>query len=81
MPYGAHPTACRYFYDYDPSFLNDYRRVARDDEAWAAWLDEWVYGLAGHDEYVEKIGAAAARANQGRPGARLRHRTGQAVRR
>jgi len=37
--------------------LNDYRRVARDDEAWAAWLAEWVYGLAGHDEYVARIGA------------------------
>jgi glutaconate CoA-transferase subunit A len=57
VPYGAHPTACRYFYDYDPSFLNEYRRIARDDEAWAAFLEEWVYGLAGHDDYVAKVGA------------------------
>ncbi|HUK75964.1 MAG TPA: CoA-transferase, partial [Thermoleophilia bacterium] len=35
-PHGAHPTACRYFYDYDPAFLNDYRRAARDDAAWSA---------------------------------------------
>jgi glutaconate CoA-transferase subunit A len=55
-PYGAHPTACRYFYDYDPGFLNDYRRIARDDGAYAAWLDEWVYGLSGHDEYVARLG-------------------------
>ena len=55
VPYGAHPTACRYFYDYDPAFLNDYRRVARDDEAWAAFLDEWVYGPAGHDDYLARL--------------------------
>jgi glutaconate CoA-transferase subunit A len=57
-PHGAHPTACRYFYDYDPGFLNDYRRAARDDAAWSEWLDEWIYGLAGHNDYVAKIGAA-----------------------
>ena len=57
-PHGAHPTACRNFYDYDPAFLNDYRRAARDDEAWSAFLDEWVYGLAGHDEYLAKVGDA-----------------------
>ena len=55
VPYGAHPTACRYFYDYDPAFLNDYRRIARDDDAWASFLDEWVYGPAGHDEYVARL--------------------------
>ena len=32
-PYGAHPTACRFFYDYDPRHLNEYRTVARDDDA------------------------------------------------
>ncbi len=57
VPHGAHPTACRYFYDYDPTFLNDYRRAARDDEAWPAFLEEWVYGLAGHDDYLAKLGA------------------------
>jgi glutaconate CoA-transferase subunit A len=55
-PYGAHPTACRFFYDYDPGFLNDYKRRARDDDAWKAFLDEWVYGVAGHEEYVAKVG-------------------------
>jgi glutaconate CoA-transferase subunit A len=58
VPHGAHPTACRFFYDYDPGFLNDYARAARDDQAWVAFLDEWVYGVADHDEYLAKIGAA-----------------------
>jgi len=56
-PHGAHPTACRYFYDYDPTFLNDYRRAARDDDAWAAFVDEWVHGPGSHDAYVAKLGA------------------------
>ncbi len=55
-PYGAHPTACRFFYDYDPRHLNDYKRIARDDEAYAAWLREWVYDQPDHDAYVAKVG-------------------------
>ena len=30
--------------------------VARDPEAFDAWLQEWVYGLSAHAEYVEKLG-------------------------
>jgi glutaconate CoA-transferase subunit A len=55
-PYGAHPTAVRFFYDYDPAHLNEYRRVARDDEQYAAWLAEWVHGVADHEAYVAKVG-------------------------
>ena len=79
-PYGAHPTACRLFYDYDPAFLNNYKRRARDDDAWHGFLDEWVYGLAGHDEYIAKVGEERPRPHKGRPGARLRPRPGPAVR-
>jgi glutaconate CoA-transferase, subunit A len=57
-PYGAHPTACRYFYDYDPTHLNHYKAVAKDDEAWIGYLDEWVYGVADHDAYLDKVGAS-----------------------
>ena len=58
VPYGAHPTACPYFYDYDPAHLNHYKAVARDDEQWAAWLEEWVYGIESWDHYLDKIGGA-----------------------
>lgn len=56
-PYGAHPTACRFFYDYDPTFLNDYRRLARDDADYAAWLERWVFGPADHEAYLAEVGA------------------------
>jgi glutaconate CoA-transferase subunit A len=32
--------------------------VARDLATLEAWLDEWVYGLSSHAEYVEKLGAS-----------------------
>jgi glutaconate CoA-transferase subunit A len=58
VPYGAHPTACRSFYDYDPRHLNHYKVAAKDDELWAAYLDEWVYGVESWDAYLDKVGGA-----------------------
>jgi glutaconate CoA-transferase subunit A len=58
-PYGAHPCACYGFYDYDARHLNAYRELAADDARFAAYLDEHVYGVSGHEEYLEKIGAEA----------------------
>jgi glutaconate CoA-transferase subunit A len=57
-PYGAHPTACPYFYDYDPVHLNLYKAAAKDDALWAAYLDEWVYGVESRDAYLDKVGGA-----------------------
>ena len=58
VPYGAHPTACGYFYDYDPVHLNYFKQVAKDDERWQAYLEEWVYGIESWDAYLDKIGGA-----------------------
>ncbi len=58
IPYGAHPTACYGFYDYDPKHLNLYKKVAQTDSLFAQYLEEWVYGLPSHEEYIEKVGAA-----------------------
>jgi glutaconate CoA-transferase subunit A len=59
VPYGAHPTACYGFYDYDAQHLNTYRTLAADDAQFAAYLDEYVHGVEGHAEYLKKIGAEA----------------------
>ncbi len=58
VPFGAHPTACHYFYDYDPVHLNHYKKVAEDDAAFSDYLQEWVYGASSHEEYLEKVGKA-----------------------
>lgn len=56
VPYGAHPTACRLFYDYDAKHLNMYKAVARHDDSFRKYLDEWVFGVESHDEYLNRIG-------------------------
>jgi glutaconate CoA-transferase subunit A len=58
VAYGAHPTACPYFYDYDPAHLNLYRAAARDDDQWPAYLEEWVYGVESWSDYLDKVGGA-----------------------
>jgi glutaconate CoA-transferase subunit A len=57
IPYGAHPTGCFVFYDYDPKHLNLYKKIAGDDKLFRQYLDEWVYGVSTHDEYLNKIGS------------------------
>lgn len=56
VKYGAHPTACRLFYDYDAKHLNMYREAAVEDNAFQRYLQEWVYGVENHEGYLEKIG-------------------------
>jgi glutaconate CoA-transferase subunit A len=56
VPYGAHPTACRFFYDYDAKHLNMYKDVAKSDDSFKRYLDEWVYGVKSHEEYLDKLG-------------------------
>ncbi|HAR95657.1 MAG TPA: ketoacid-CoA transferase [Deltaproteobacteria bacterium] len=66
VPYGAHPTACPFLYDYDANHLNTYRERAREDDSFKSYLEEWVYDIENHEDYLEKIGGAcltAIRAN------------------
>jgi glutaconate CoA-transferase, subunit A len=58
LPYGAHPTACYSFYDYDAAHLNLYKRIAKDDAGFKGYLDEWVYGVSSHEAYLDKVGGA-----------------------
>ncbi len=56
VPFGAHPTNCFNFYDYDAKHLYMYRAMAEDDNKFKKYLDEWVYGVSSHEEYLEKVG-------------------------
>ena len=40
ISHGAYPTACYNYYDYDPIYLNDYRKAAKDDERYKSYLNE-----------------------------------------
>jgi glutaconate CoA-transferase subunit A len=56
-PQACHPSYAQGYYDRDNRFYLDWDDVAREPAAFDAWLNEWVYGLASHTEYVEKLGA------------------------
>jgi glutaconate CoA-transferase subunit A len=56
-PWGAHPSYVQGAYDRDHLFYRDWDAISRDATSTQAWLDEWVYGVAGRAEYVEKLGA------------------------
>ena len=57
VPYGAHPTACYSCYDYDPQHYQVYVQAAKaGPEAFQKYLEEYVYGVKDHWEYLEKIG-------------------------
>lgn len=53
VPMGAYPTACYRHYDYDPVYLNDYRRYAGDDALFRDYLERFVHGVGDHREFVE----------------------------
>jgi glutaconate CoA-transferase subunit A len=56
-PWGAHPSYVQGAYDRDNRFYLDWDPISRDEAATQAWLAEWVRGVSGRAEYVEKLGA------------------------
>ena len=57
-PMAAHPTACQYFYDYDPAHLRLYCDMAYDDNKFERYLKEWVYDIPDQMAYLEKVGVS-----------------------
>ena len=57
-PYGAHPSQCYGYYDYDNPMLKEYGAASKTDEDFKAFLDKYVYGVKDHYEYLDKIGAS-----------------------
>ena len=55
-PKACHPSYAQGYYDRDNRFYLDWDAVSRDPDLLEAWLREWVYDLASHAEYVEKLG-------------------------
>jgi glutaconate CoA-transferase subunit A len=56
-PKGCHPSYAQGYYDRDNRFYLDWEAISRDPRELEAWLNEWVYDLGSHAEYVEKVGA------------------------
>lgn len=56
VPYGAHPSQVYNYYDYDRAFLQLYDKVSKDDEAFHAFIKEWILDVPTHEAYIEKLG-------------------------
>jgi glutaconate CoA-transferase, subunit A len=55
-PFGAHPSYVQGYYDRDNRFYIEWDAISRDAARLDAWLAEWVHGVGGRAEYVEKLG-------------------------
>lgn len=58
-PYGAHPTGCHMFYDYDPEHLNLFKKMAREDDLFQQYIEEWVLPFEKQEDYLEKVGISS----------------------
>lgn len=59
LPFSAHPTSVYRTYDYDGGQIQAYVEATRTPETFRAYLDQYVYGVKDHWEYLERIGGLA----------------------
>jgi glutaconate CoA-transferase subunit A len=56
LPFAAHPTSVYREYDYDDEQIERYVEATRTPETFNNYLDEFVFGVKDHWEYLEKVG-------------------------
>jgi len=66
-PWGAHPSYAQGYYDRDNEYYVAWEDISRDREALERWLDEFVRGVNGRHEYMEKMGPALRERLTARP--------------
>lgn len=57
MPYGAHPSQCFGFYDYDAAHFKVYDEASRTQEGFDAYLRDYILDPGSHEAYLDKLGA------------------------
>jgi glutaconate CoA-transferase subunit A len=68
VPFGAHPSQCTNYYDYDGMFYRMYDQASGDDDLFQEFLQEWVYSCEDHNAYLDKLGASRLTALRVKPG-------------
>ena len=63
VPGGAHPSYAHGYYERDNRFYQAWDAIARDREAFTAWIDEYIHGTRDFSEFKDKL-AHAAEAHQ-----------------
>jgi glutaconate CoA-transferase subunit A len=56
IPFGAHPTSLYREYGYDADAIREYVEAAQKPDLWQKYLDQYVYSVKDHQEYLELIG-------------------------
>ncbi len=56
VPYGAYPSACYRYYDYDPHYLSQHSKYAKDDGLYDEYLEKFVYGVKNHEGLLKLVG-------------------------
>ena len=56
IPFGAYPTACYGYYDYDPVYLKDYSRVAKEDNLFHIYLEDRIFKNDSHKDLLDSVG-------------------------
>ncbi len=64
-PYSAHPSYAQGYYDRDNEFYVQWDAISREASSLEQYLQEWVFGLSGRAEYVEKMRARLERLKPG----------------
>lgn len=55
QPFGAYPTACFGHYDYDPAFLDGYKKTAKDPALFETYVSEKIRATDSHDAYMDLV--------------------------
>ena len=56
VQFGAYPTACFKYYDYDPIYLNAYTKFAKSDEQYQSYLEDVIFGNQTHQKLLDHVG-------------------------
>jgi len=55
-PWGSFPMMVYNYYDYDFDHVRMYYDQCKTEEGWQKYSEEYITGLNGHEEFLQKIG-------------------------
>jgi len=56
VPFGAHPAQMPYQYFFDEEHIAEWLRLSQTEEGTKEYMERYVLGVAGPDEYLEQVG-------------------------
>lgn len=56
LPFSAHPSSVYQVYDFDKPHMKLYAEKSKTPEGFQQYLDEYVFGVKDHWEYLQKVG-------------------------